>query len=140
MLVLISTASFSQQITPAQPLTADDYLEKSKKQKSTGWVLLGGGTALSVIAIIGMKASSNASSDASLNTLGDISAWAIAGFVGSLAMMGSIPLFIASGRNLSISIAMHTTAYLKMESIPVIQQNSFVHNSYPALSIKFNLR
>ncbi|MDP9230397.1 MAG: hypothetical protein M3O67_06975, partial [Bacteroidota bacterium] len=46
MLVLISIASFSQQVNPAQPLTADDYLQKGKKQKSAARVLLGGGAGL----------------------------------------------------------------------------------------------
>jgi len=45
MLLAFVAASFGQQITPNQNWTETDYYKKSKKQKTTAWVLLGSGVA-----------------------------------------------------------------------------------------------
>lgn len=127
MLLILSATSFSQQTTPSQPLTRADYLHKSKSQKTTAWILLGGGSAL---AITGLLLNNQASFDNAGTT-------AIVGGVGVLSMIGSIPLFIASGKNKRK--AMTTTAFFKMETAPVFKAYSMVHTSYPALSVKINL-
>ena len=44
-MLLLSVASYSQQTTTAIPtLSKTEYLQKSKKQKTTAWILLGVGT------------------------------------------------------------------------------------------------
>lgn len=129
MLLVLSATSFSQQTNPSQPLTRADYLHKSKSQKTTAWILLGGGSALAITGIlIGAK------KETSFN---DASTGAIVGGVGALSMIGSIPLFIASGRNKRKAMA--ANAFFKMETAPVFKGNSMVHTSYPALSVKIKL-
>lgn len=49
IMLAISAASFSQQTTnPSPVLTKQDYLQKSKTQKTVGWILLGGGVVINV--------------------------------------------------------------------------------------------
>ena len=50
--VAFAAISFCQQNVQKQPLTQTDYLQKCKKQKTIGWVLLGGGATLVLTGII----------------------------------------------------------------------------------------
>ena len=52
MLLFVTANALGQQINPNQPLTRQDYLKKSKTQKKTAWILLGGGTAVAAGAAI----------------------------------------------------------------------------------------
>jgi len=47
--------------------------------------------------------------------------------------ISSIPLFIASGKNKRK--AMKASAFIKMETAPLLQKQSFVQHSYPAFSM-----
>ena len=58
-------------------------------------------------------------------------------YTGAAAMLGSIPLFIASSRNKRKANSM--SAFFKMENRPLLHRNSFSKASYPALAIKINL-
>jgi hypothetical protein len=42
MLLLMITGSFCQQKDFSKTLTQQDYLQKSKKQKTAAWIMLGG--------------------------------------------------------------------------------------------------
>ena len=84
MLLVLATVSFSQQTNPTQPLTREDYLKKSKSQKITAFVLLGAG--VTTLAII-------SKGNTSFDVLGTLAV------AGTLSTLGSIPVFIASGRN-----------------------------------------
>jgi len=53
-------------------------------------------------------------------------------------MVGSIPLFIASGKNKRKAMA--AGAFFKMESAPVFSGYNVAYVSYPAISIKVDLR
>ena len=46
LLLVFTNLFFSQQIVQKQSLTKADYLQKSKKQKTVAWILLGGGIGL----------------------------------------------------------------------------------------------
>ena len=128
--LLVAVISFCQQITPSPTHTREDYLQKSKNQKTAAWVLLGGGSAL----IIGGLLIGNGK-DASFSAAG---AGVVMGAAGFLSMVGSIPLFIASGRNKRK--ANNASVYLQFEKIPGIQQTGMSGRSYyPAVSVKFNL-
>jgi fructose-1,6-bisphosphatase len=49
LLLLSLIRSFGQQQTsPAPSITKTDYLQKSKSQKTAGWILFGGGTAMMI--------------------------------------------------------------------------------------------
>ena len=138
-LLLISSAfiAFSQPLSKYQPdiKEKDHYFQKSKKQKTAAWLLLSGGTVMCASGYVffiyeGLKGDGIYGTKAKL---------ALAMFyAGGAAIVGSIPLFIASARNKGIS--MSATAGLKMENNISQLQPSFVKASYPALSLKINLK
>lgn len=55
--------------------------------------------------------------------------------VGLCAAVGSIPLFIASGKNKRRAMSVS----FKNEPAPQLQKNSFVYRSVPSLSLKISL-
>lgn len=115
MLLILSAMSFSQ-----------DYLKKSKSQKTAAWLLLGGGIALDVIAAAWAGSDFSSSGPDVLFV------------VGSASIVGSIPLFIAAARNKRKAKA--ATGFLKFEKTPVIQQSGFALRSFPALGVKMHMR
>jgi predicted GTPase len=116
-----------------------DYLKKSKNQSTAAWVLAGGGAVMVTAgAVIGMN--DVADSFGSIFT-GESEEPSDAGpilfYTGAAAMLGSIPLFIASSRNKRKANSM--SAFLKMENRPFVQKSSFINASYPAMGIRINL-
>jgi len=97
VLILAFLMGFSAQ-TFGQEMTKENYLEKSRRQKTTGWILLGGGVAMAVAG--GILFNENfilfGASDAEDNKAGIGGAMFV---VGGLAALGSIPLFINSSSN-----------------------------------------
>ena len=138
MLLLLSATSFSQQNNPSQPFTREDYLKKSKNQKTAGWILLGGGAVMSAIGSVVLL---NEVADIYVNifdpnpppanndeTLGSVL------FVGGvLAMAGSIPLFIAAGKNRRKAAA---SVSFKMENATNIYQCAVTNTRYPAVAVQ----
>ena len=125
LLLVLPVTSFCQQTNDTVPFVKTDYLLKSKNQKTAAWVLLGGGTALIGLGFL-IGDSKNATFD-------DAGTGVVLGGIGFLSAVGSIPLFIASGKNKRK--AMKATTSIKMESIPLHQAQSFIQNSYPAFSV-----
>jgi len=123
LLLNIVTISFGQETEKAkQPLSRNEYLAKSKSQKITGFILLGAGIASIIIVAPG-----NAS-------FGTTSTFAV---IGGLAIAGSIPLFIAAGKN---------KRKAKNASASVIAEKEmgshYVYHKpilFPALSLKLGL-
>ncbi|MES1214639.1 MAG: hypothetical protein ABUT20_03900 [Bacteroidota bacterium] len=149
MLALVITESaFSQQLTPSPTFTKQDYLQKSKQQKTAAWVLLGGGFALSSIGAI--VAAPKAAEDIGYVALllpniivgnpqpepqNDYTAETILIIGGTAAMLSSIPLFIASGKNKRKAMSLS----FKNETVPQLYKSSLVYNSIPSLTLKFKL-
>ena len=129
LLLTLPAASFCQKTNDTVPVVKTDYLVKSKNQKTAAWVLLGGGTALIGIGfLIG---------DNKNSTFDDAATGALLGGIGFLSTIGSIPLFIASGKNKRK--AMKATTFIKMETAPSFQKQSFNQTSYPAFSLSLTL-
>ena len=140
-LLLFGASSFGQQPTGnTVPKVETDYLKKSKNQKTAAWILLGGGT---IMMITGGVIWSNAVEE---NTdpndpwgpiLAPVTTTKGTGliFAGLLVSVGSIPLFIASGKN------RRRAASLSFDSMmtPQIRNSSLVYIPMPAVSIKINL-
>jgi hypothetical protein len=128
LLFLIIITSFSQQPNSTQPLTHDDYLKKSKNQKSAAWALLGGGVALMGIGyLVG---------DQKESSFDDAATGAVMAGVGILAAIGSIPLFIASGKNKRKAMSISTSFDMQRNLFQKGTALSF--RSHPALSLKLN--
>ncbi|TCZ69661.1 hypothetical protein [Flaviaesturariibacter aridisoli] len=81
------------------PNTRAFYLERSKHQKTAAWVMLGAGTLAAVIGAA--TAASDFDIDLSGNSKPDksTSGSEVAAFGGLALIAGSVPLFLASGRN-----------------------------------------
>ena len=129
LLFAVPATSFCQKTNDTVPSIKTDYLVKSKNQKTAAWVLLGGGVALIGTGfLIG---------DSKNSTFDDAATGAVLGGVGFLSTMGSIPLFIASGKNKKR--AMNATTFIKMEDTRIVQNQSFVQTSYPAIALEIKL-
>ena len=131
MLFAIPVLAFAQSTDNNLPAIKTDYLKKSKNQKIAAWVLLGGGIILETTTWIIAIQDIEYGSDVSRTTL------IVMGFTGGAAMLGSIPLFIAAGKNKKKALNM--SANIKMEKATMIERQSFVQSSYPAIAFKINL-
>lgn len=139
MLLAIVSNSFCQEIKPSQSLIREDYLKKSKKQKTIAWVLLGGGAASIIVGAIIPEGELTDQYGLPYFTEehkndGIKSAFYIAGGISAL---GSIPFFIISGRNKRKG--MTTTVGFNNQRVVFPQQNAFVSISQPTLTLKIEL-
>jgi hypothetical protein len=139
-LLIIATATFSQQNNLSPVLTKEDYLKKSKHQKTTAWSLLGAGiitgsigtiiAAKEVVKITLIPMPGLLPPDE--KKLNDGAALIV---VGSTAILGRIPLFIASSRNKKKGMNLS----FKNETAPQLQKSSFVYKTIPSLTLKISL-
>ena len=137
--LVFATASFCQKQTVSKlSLTKSDYLKKSKKQKKTAWILLGGGAALVIIANVIPEGEQTDFNPRFLdyNHKND-GVKAAFGLTGGLSMLGSIPLFIASGKNRKK--AKSASAFINMEKAPILQQTGIRNQSFPAVGVRISL-
>jgi Kef-type K+ transport system membrane component KefB len=126
-LFFIALQSNSQTI---KPVTKEEYLKKSKNQKTAAWVLLGGGTAL---VITGASTSINHQRDNPYDqtrNAGDIVA-----AVGYTAVLVSVPFFTSSSKNKRRAASLS----FKNESTPILARQKIVLTKTPSLSLKINL-
>ena len=122
LMLALPAISFCQKTHDTIPVVKTDYLAKSKSQKTAAFILLGIGVTTLTIAAVG---------DLDLDALGAVVV------VGGVTTIASIPLFIASGKNKRR--AKKASAFIKMEKATIIERQSFVQSSYPAIAFKINL-
>lgn len=138
----------SSQLTDPLPLvTAEDYLQKSKDQKSGAWLLMGFGVVLSSIGAISMipKAADDIGNGIQLipNIINgnrqpppkNYTAQTILLIGGVASIASSVPLFISAARNKNTALILS----FKNQQVPHLQKNSFVYGTVPSLTIKFSL-
>ena len=111
----LAASGFSQPTPPPQPLTKQDYLQKSKSRKVAGFILLGVGATL-----IGIAAPGNVSFDL----------LPVLAIGGGGAVLGSIPLFIASGRNKRKAASI--TSYFSLQQNPLAAHTALPRPPLPA--------
>ena len=116
----------------AQQETKQDYLRKSKNQKTFAWILAGGGTAL-VISGIGLMAANPDYVDS--KTIGI----ALIGG-GAAAITGGIILFSSARKNEQKGNAMAVQLHLKMKQAKTYRNTRLVNNSYPALALSVTIK
>ena len=139
MLFLMSINSHSQQTKTERKFTQEDYLKQSRKQKTAAFVALAAGTTLIIVAAVIPKGELVSDgicvgalcSDKYKND-GIKTAFFIAGGVVAL---GSIPLFIVSGKNRRKA----NSVSFKMENIIQPYNQDIVYTSFPAIRVKFSL-
>lgn len=119
---------------------SDYYLQKSKKQKTAAFVLLGGGAGLAAIGLA-MGTASFYDEIGSIVVEGEDDETYVAASIlfgtGLAAMVGSVPLFIASSRNKKKAHA--ASASIKLQTIPVVSRQGIGKLPYPAASIRISL-
>jgi len=131
ILILIGSflvlSSYSQTLNPT--LTKDAYLQKSKKQKTTGWVLFTGGTTMALIGGLVFSDNFDYGSDAAT----DSSGYLVLG--GVFVDLLSIPFFISSAKNArkAASISLNTQKL----SLPVY--NISIPKQQMALTLRIGL-
>lgn len=132
VLAFLATTSFCQ-TQDSSPLTRDYYLEKSKKQKTAAWVMLAGGAAMATVGLVAFSQDFTYSWDNPSSSSGE--GGAVLGSAGFLVMLGSIPLFIASGRNARKAAAVS----LNTEHVPFLVRNAFALKKQLALTLRVPL-
>ena len=135
LLLSFSIASYSQYADTSVTRMVTDYLRKSSKQKTAGWILLGGGAAITTI---GLAIGSNNLADEIL-TGGHSSGFDAAAIlipIGLISMAGSIPLFVAAGKNRRKAAA---SVSLKLETATTISQSGASTTRYPSVALRFRL-
>lgn len=129
LMLLVAIKSFSQQIDTTTMSRQATLLLKSKKQKSGAWTLLVGGTAFVGLGfLIGNRNNSS---------FGEAGAGVILGGLGVLSTIGSIPLFIASGRNKRKAEAIVS---LDVQEFRLSLSPGAVSGLYPSAQVKIKLQ
>jgi len=106
-------------------LTKQDYLKKSKNQKITSFILVGGGIGLWLAGV-----SKYMNQEDNIDGGGEA-----AMVIGGVAVLTSIPFFIASSKNKKKAMSV----FLKNIPSQQIQRGSFVYRSLPSLTLKIHL-
>ena len=122
VIAMISTGGFSQ--TGKQDFSKEYYVQKSKRQETAGWVLLGAGTAMGIGGIIIMDQGDIFSAD--------FEAGAILALAGAASGLASIPFFISSGSN------SRKAARLSFNPQNYTDPNGHSAGIQPALSLKID--
>ncbi|MFI5133156.1 MAG: hypothetical protein ACHQEB_02415, partial [Chitinophagales bacterium] len=118
---------FSQLTNSTPVLTKQDYLLKSKQQKSTAKILLIGGITSSLIMPFAWIFTQK--NDNGLNVFSTIF------IVGLIAIPASIPLFIAAHQNKKKAMSLS----LKNEKMQQLNKNGPVYKAVPSLSLTIQL-
>ena len=132
MLLPITSISFSQKTNPEQTLTKQDYLNKSKKQKKVGSILLAGGAGLMATAFILPKGESIGNCYQGICTYKNDETKVGLFIAGGISALGSILFFRASKKNGRIASAVS----LKIENTTNLYKQNLAYTSFPALKVK----
>ncbi|ASO03540.1 hypothetical protein [Arenibacter algicola] len=124
-LLLVSSVLVGQ----TKEFSKDYFLQKSKKQKTTAWILLGGGTAIAV----GGFATFDSSWDSGSANTTDIAG--VIGTVGFLTGLASIPYFISAGKNKKTAMSI-TFDY---KPIYLSGDNLVSTKAHPTLTLRIKL-
>ena len=127
-IILFTAATISQTPAPSK----EYYLQKSKNQKTTGWVLLGGGTAMAVVGIILASSDNPESGDIYGPNFESGSLLLVAGLAADLI---SIPFFISSANNARKA----ANISFNHQKILYPQPGNFVVKSQPSITIRIRI-
>ncbi|HET9432783.1 MAG TPA: hypothetical protein VFO37_03455, partial [Chitinophagaceae bacterium] len=88
LLLIIFTSSFSQSTQDKLPAIENDYLKKSKNQKTAAWILVGVGSLSTLLGTVQVNPDYGENNNSTFLLVG-----------GLVALGASVPLFIASAKN-----------------------------------------
>jgi len=131
--LLLALNGFGQQSAPAKPLTSDEYLEKSQKQKRTARTLLGIGTTAMVSGLL-ISVGNNDDLDGQLAT-------SFTGIpllvIGGILNLTSTTAFYKSREN--ERRAQEAVTSMKSESVPLVPGDTIRQSSIRILTVKDRL-
>lgn len=133
LFIVLTIASYSQQTERKHLLTSDDYLKKSKRQKTWAWVTTGVGVTTIVVTFLSEVATIYQVQDVPVETSSATGYY----ILGSACIATGITLFVASSRN--IKRAKTVSVFIDMERVPVLQMSGISNQSVPALGVKISL-
>lgn len=128
VIILLTLFFMIETFAQAPAPSKEYYLQKSESQKTTGWILLGGGTAMAVVGII-IAANDNPGPYDIYGSNFETGSFLMgAGFIADLV---SIPFFISSGKNArrAANISLHR------QKIAVPGQNGFSIRMQPGVTL-----
>jgi hypothetical protein len=139
LLTAITVCSFSQVTDePVKPMLKADYLQKSKNQKTTAFVLLGLGAALDIGGIIATISNADKEVDyifstqsSSVNHGAEYALY----IAGTACLMGSLTLFIVSKNNKKKALALG----IDTQQFRQLNKSNLYTVNYPALTLKIKL-
>lgn len=123
--------SFCQ--TQTTTFSKEYYLEKSKKQKKTGWIILGTGLTFAAIGGLVQLSNSNQTSYGSGFDFDFTGAYIAIG--GGILSLASIPCFVNSSKNKKLAVAIA----IDNQNILLPQENNFAFKKQPSLCLKIEL-
>lgn len=124
ILLSVSRGIFSQQTAPASSLTKQDYLKKSKNQKTAAWILAGVGSLSTLLGTIQVNPDYGENNNSTFFLVG-----------GLVTLGASVPLFIASAKNKKKAMSLS----FKNENIQQVLNSGIVNRIRPSLSLKLTL-
>ncbi|MFN2440762.1 MAG: hypothetical protein ABR503_16275 [Chitinophagaceae bacterium] len=135
-LLVIAAPVFSQQTNPPQSLKHQDYLKKSKNQKTAAGVMLIGGTVTMTVGVgIALGGGGLDCAFGSPDCKKNQTLAGILFYSGSAAILGSIPLFIAAGKNKKKGMSLSVSG----QPAPRIIKNNLAHKTVPSITLKIGL-
>jgi hypothetical protein len=124
LLLIIFTSSFSQSTQDKLPAIENDYLKKSKNQKTAAWILVGVGSLSTLLGTVQVNPDYGENNNSTFLLVG-----------GLVALGASVPLFIASAKNKKKAMSLT----FKSENIRQILNSSIVNRNIPSLNLKLDL-
>ncbi len=131
--LLVLIIFFTSHLLSAQ--TKEEYLSKSKRQKTAALIMIIGGTVTATAGIVSAVAGSVDRAFGSPGADRGETASSILAITGAAAILGSIPMIVASGKNKKR--AMNLT--LTNQPIPAIVSIITKQRSLPSIALRFSL-
>ena len=128
--ILFSCIILGQQVTTIPPLSKQDYFAKSKKQKTTGVVLLTSGSILSTVGLAITLSNLSGLFDPNEPARHNSATADILGYSGLVIAAGSIPFFIASSRNRRKAVTLSFNNF----SIPGLTRQGIINQPIPVIT------
>ena len=137
---LLTIPSFCQQVEAHTPEVSKDFLIKSKKQKTAGWILTGSGTA--TLLFVAIVDATQEVGGVLVNTfsLGTIprpenKSYATGYAIGTALLAGGITLFAISSKNKKKATNLSLQNQVSIRSF----KGKLVNADIPSLTLKINL-
>jgi hypothetical protein len=124
LLLLIFNSSFSQSTQEKSTASQNDYLKKSKNQKTAAWILVGIGSLSTLLGTIQVNPDYGQNDNSTFFLVG-----------GLVTLGASVPLFIASAKNRKKAMSLT----LKNETTQQFLNTRVKNRNIPSLNLKLNL-